>query len=191
MARKAKRARISAPVRKVMNEAGFTREAAAELYRDLKQQASNHKVTSNAAAKAAKQRKEDFVRQSRLGITNNGKRYLNRMNAVEQAMKDLAKFGIVVPDFIDYAEAAAEGRYEEALKLNKKAVDKAKQDTEAAIDAIKQEMPRLHGDELIEAREQIKFFEQRIDALVSMFGSGKAMNLKNTSIGRKIDKLFG
>lgn len=191
MARKTKRARISAPVRKVMNEAGYTREAAAELYRDLKQQASNHKVTSNAAAKAAKQRKEDFVKQSRLGITNNGKRYLNRMNAVEQAMKDLAKFGVVIPDFIDYAEAAAEGRYEEALKLNRKAVEKAKQDTEAAIDAIRQEMPRLRGDELIEAREQVKFFEQRIDALMSVYGSGKAMNLKNTSIGRKIDKLFG
>ena len=186
-----KRVRISAPVRRVMKEAGYSRTEAARYVKELKNQENNHRVSAASAAKLARQRKEEYVRQSRLGVTGTGKEYLARLEAVEQTRKDLAAVGIAIPDFIDLAEAAAEGRYDEALKLNKQAVEKAKQQAEARIDEIKQEIPKLRGDELVEARADIKYLEQRIESLEDIYGSGKAANLKNTSVGRMIDKMFG
>lgn len=185
-----KRVRISAPVRRVMKEAGYSRTEAARFVKEQRNQENNHRVSAANAAKLARQRKEEYVRQSRLGVTRTGKDYLERLEAVEQTRKDLASFGIAIPEFIDLAEAAAEGRYDEALKLNKRTLEKAKHDAEARIDEIKQEMSKLHGDELVEARADIKYLEQRISSLEDMYGSGKALNLKNTKIGRLIDQLF-
>ncbi len=186
-----KRVRVSAPVRRIMEEAGYSQRSAAELLKDLKQREGNHKVSAKHAARVAQERKEEFVRQSRLGVTRTGKKYLARLETAEQARKDLAAMGIAIPDLIDLAEAAAEGRYEEALKLNKQAVEKAKRETEAAIDERKQELSHLQGDARAEALEDINYLQKRLDSIVDMYGSGTAMNLKNTKAGRLIDQMFG
>lgn len=188
-----KRARAqaaNAALVKEVQKAGYTKHTARQLVDTLKKQAGNRSVSADTAAKVAAERKEGFVDQSRLGKTSRGKEYLKRLDQIEEARQALAGINITIPDFIDLAEAAAEGRYHEALRQNKRMADEAIQKAEEAIDELKQELPALTGDAHTEAVNNIKFLEARVERIREIYGSGEAANLKNTSIGRKISKLF-
>lgn len=188
-----KRARAHAAntaVVKEVQKAGYTKHTAKQLVESLRKQAGNRSVSADAAAKIAKERKEGFVDQSRLGKTSRGKEYLKRLDQIEEARQALAAIKVTIPDFIDLAEAAAEGRYHEALRQNKRMAEEAIQKAHEAIDELKQELPHLSGDALIEAKNNISFLESRAERIAEIYGSGEAANLKNTSIGRKISKLF-
>lgn len=195
MTKRAKAQAVRAAKIKAVQKTGYTKHAAAKFVESLKdaekkmgKQLTPQELTSRASAK-----REGAIAQSRMRKTARGAQYADRMEETQKVIDRLNKRGIIVRQFEDMAAAAVEGRYKEALLANRKTYENALSELDSAIDEIRQEIPRLRGDEQIQAREDLAYLNRERDSLVEnfgMYGTGKPLNIKNTSSAKVLGNLM-
>lgn len=180
---------------KAVQATGYTKRAASKFVESVKDRAASNgrPLTAKDLAEAAETRREGAIKQSRMGKTERGKKYAAAMAEREQIAGRLKSQGIIAAQFEDLAAAAVEGRYYEALALNRQAYADTLQKIDEAIDELKQELSRLTGDERFEVQTKINILTNERETLeeqASRYGIGKALNIKNTSSAKILGKLL-
>lgn len=180
---------------KAVQQTGYTKRAATKFIEHLKdlEATTGQQMTAEDLQRRAAETKAGAVARSRMRKTSQGAAYAERMLEREKIMQDLRSRGILAGQFFDMAEAAVEGRYKEALRINQKAYDQATQKLQELIDENRQHLTKARGDERIELQSEISYLQHELEALqdqASLYGTGKPLNLKNTSAAKTLANLF-
>lgn len=180
---------------KAVQKVGYTKHAAVKFVESLKdyEKATGRPATAEELMSRADARKSGAVAQSRMRKTPQGSVYAEEMEERDRIVDSLRAKGILARQFEDMAAAAVEGRYKEALMLNKKAYEENIQMLNELIDEAKQDLPHVTGDEKYELNEAIAFLTRERDSLVEQaarYGTGSALNLKNTAVAKMLGKIM-
>lgn len=180
---------------KAVQKVGYTKHAAVKFVESLKdyEKATGRPATAEELMSRADARKSGAVAQSRMRKTPQGSAYAEEMEERDRIVDSLRAKGILARQFEDMAAAAVEGRYKEALMLNKKAYEENIQMLNELIDEAKQDLPHVRGDEKRELSDAIATLVRERDALIESsqrYGTGKALNIKNTSAAKVLGDLM-
>lgn len=180
---------------KAVQKVGYTKHAAVKFVESLKEyeKTMGRPATTEELMSRAGARKTAAIAQSRMRKTSSGAEYAEQMEERERIVNNLRSRGILARQFEDMAAAAVEGRYKEALALNAKAYEENIQMLNELIDEGKQDLPHVTGDAKRELSNAIDVLIHERDALVESserYGTGKALNLKNTSVAKMLGKLM-
>lgn len=180
---------------KAVQKAGYTKRAATKFVESLKdyEKATGRPATTEELISRAGARKTGAIAQSRMRKTPQGAAYAEKMEERDRIVNSLRSRGILARQFEDMAAAAVEGRYKEALAINKKAYEDLIQKLDELIDEDKQLLPHATGDEKHEINDEIAFLTKERDALTEQaarYGTGKPLNIKNTSAAKVLGDLM-
>lgn len=180
---------------KAVQKAGYTKHAAVKFVESLKdyERSTGTQITPAELMSRADARKTSAIAQSRMRKTPQGSAYAEQMEERDRIVNNLRSRGILARQFEDMSAAAVEGRYKEALMINKKAYEENIQMLNELIDEAKQDLPHVTGDEKHELNDAITFLTRERDALVEQaarYGTGSALNLKNTAVAKMLGKIM-
>lgn len=170
---------------RTLQKMGYSSEAAKKYSEKLIEQGHGSGLPGfeERVRTAGTQRIQEFREQAGRGVSATGREYIAW---AEEARK-------YVPDLWDYAEAAAEGRYKDALRYNAELFNKKQQEAEELAEQFRAEAARLTGDAAAESRELAEYWSKRADTLAelaSQYATGQPRNIKYTAGYKALQSVF-